>query len=194
MRKANLRKLSELQYYAFKNCLRLHQDSVVLLDAGSMPSAFAISVLALEELGKVLLLDDIVFNTKLNDWDIEDAKARFKQIFEHKIKQWKPHVEAIHGSAQMRRFFGEVYSGKLDLAKQNSIYVGLEKRRLEGKITIPTTTRPKAKRQIRQLNALLIEIVGGGVAGHVGFDGYFVNDLFTRRLLKRLRAVELKVL
>ena len=44
--------LSEMAILAFKNGLRLHFDSLILLKNDSYPSATMLSVLAMEEFGK----------------------------------------------------------------------------------------------------------------------------------------------
>ena len=59
--KLSTKKLNALQYACLQNALRLHFDSVVLTRGGSFASAFAISVIASEELGKAFGIAELIF-------------------------------------------------------------------------------------------------------------------------------------
>ena len=59
--KLSTRKLNALQYACLQNALRLHFDSVLLAKGRSFASAFAISVIASEELGKAFGMAEIIF-------------------------------------------------------------------------------------------------------------------------------------
>ncbi len=47
---------------AFKNALRLHFDSIVLFRNRSYPSAFALSILSMEEFAKSYLLENLYYH------------------------------------------------------------------------------------------------------------------------------------
>jgi AbiV family abortive infection protein len=76
------RKLNYLQYACFQNALRLHFDSVLLAKRRSFASAFAISVIASEELGKAFGIAEIIFQAgfdkgRLHAEDTKFVKALF---------------------------------------------------------------------------------------------------------------------
>lgn len=54
----NLRKVEKMAYLALENGLRLHQDSILLFNNKRYPSAYFLSILALEEIGKFFLIED----------------------------------------------------------------------------------------------------------------------------------------
>ena len=57
----NLRKIDRMAVLAFKNSLRLHEDAIILFNKHRFPSAYTLSVLSLEELGKYFSLEDFFF-------------------------------------------------------------------------------------------------------------------------------------
>lgn len=193
MRKANLVKLSELQYWSFKNSLRLHKESVVILEAGMPDTAFFVSIIALEELGKCFWIDDIIFNTTYNDWDLRAASDGLRRMYNHKLKQWRPFLDLSRSETKkIYAAIEHIENGKLDVLKQNSLYVGLQGRKVTGRIILPSITRPKAKRQIRVLNGFFLHLVESRKLGS-RFDGYFIDRLVTRRLLPALSEISIIV-
>ena len=62
----NLRKIDRMGVFAFENAIRLHEDSVCLFANDRLPSAFALSVLSLEELGKYFMLEDFVWHSRMD--------------------------------------------------------------------------------------------------------------------------------
>lgn len=62
----NLRKIDKMAGLSFENGLRLHFDSIVLFNSKSSPSAFFLSVLAIEEIGKSFLLTDFLFHSRID--------------------------------------------------------------------------------------------------------------------------------
>lgn len=60
----NLKKLEKMEELTFKNALRLHFDSITMYKNRSYPTAYFLSILALEELGKASLLDDFVWQSR----------------------------------------------------------------------------------------------------------------------------------
>jgi AbiV family abortive infection protein len=87
--KISFRKLNELQYECFQNALRLHLDSVLLAKARSFASAFAISVIASEELGKGFGIDEMSFQAGLVGGlgRFEEKKVLRALLSDHKLKQ-----------------------------------------------------------------------------------------------------------
>jgi AbiV family abortive infection protein len=86
---SRIRKLSRMCVLCYKNCIRLHSDSILLFKNGSYPTAYAISIIALEEMGKHNLLshglyygyfdfgsDENFVNTVLSETYIHKAKQR----------------------------------------------------------------------------------------------------------------------
>ena len=61
---------------AFKNGLRIHNDSIVLFNNKSYSTAYFLSVLAIEEFGKVQLLDDLYYHNNIDDYptSLDDEK------------------------------------------------------------------------------------------------------------------------
>jgi len=60
-------KLSRIAGESIKNSLRLHFDSILLFENGSYPTAFQLSVLALEEFAKATWIEHYVWSSEPND-------------------------------------------------------------------------------------------------------------------------------
>jgi AbiV family abortive infection protein len=69
----------------YQNCVRLHEDSVILYKQKRYPTAHALSVIALEEMGKYHMLAHGLFSGFFNDE--KSAKLILDDIYDHKAKQ-----------------------------------------------------------------------------------------------------------
>ena len=154
-------KLERLELSAFENCLRLHQDSIMLFKSGSYSSAYFLSVIALEEMGKVLWIDFTIFQTRVSDMDRDGQESFLKSIFQHSHKQGI----FVHEVGLDRPPFSKlIEDNTLETKKQNSLYVGLPKKgkhiNWNGKIIVPKTmSKNTVSKQITMLNDVLLELI-----------------------------------
>ncbi|WP_036800878.1 AbiV family abortive infection protein [Photobacterium marinum] len=127
-------KLKKLATESLRNVLRLHFDSILLYENGSYPSAFQLSVLAVEELSKANWIDHYVWSSETNEGypDAEFEHEWLKLLYLHPKKQWN--FVAREQEFFSPKFIELIQSRKLEEKKQNSIYVGLK--RNKGKINV----------------------------------------------------------
>ncbi|MFT3652330.1 AbiV family abortive infection protein, partial [Klebsiella pneumoniae] len=83
-------KLNKIATESLRNTIRLHFDSILLYRNGSYPSAFQLSVLALEEFSKANWVDHYIWTSETNEGY---PKADFEQewlklLYQHPKKQW----------------------------------------------------------------------------------------------------------
>lgn len=146
---------------AFKNGLRLHFDSILLFKNKSFPSAFQLSVLALEEFSKSHWVEHYYYSSAVNDNfpDKDFEQGWLNLLYFHPKKQ-----KAFFGWGMSRdyssKFIKMIENGELELKKQKATYVGLKKQRkvvnVNGKISLPTQiTELDAKQLISLLNDYL---------------------------------------
>ena len=85
----NLNKISKLVVLTLENAVRLHFDSILLFENESYPSAYFLSILALEELGKVTLLENFIYHSETSQAysKREDQQEYLDSIFKHQLKQ-----------------------------------------------------------------------------------------------------------
>lgn len=126
--------LAEATVLSLKNAIRLHLDSYFLYKNKSYPTAYYISIMALEEIGKMKILDKVCF---FNDCGARDKALYdwFRDTFYHKPKQ----MEAIDWGRYIKRNektgkiisiterYKHIFDGDLNKRKENSIYVGITK-------------------------------------------------------------------
>ncbi|PSU98020.1 AbiV family abortive infection protein [Photobacterium leiognathi subsp. mandapamensis] len=154
-------KLNKLATESLRNVLRLHFDSVLLYKNESYPSAFQLSVLAIEELSKANWIDHYIFSSEMNNGypnaDLEHDWL--KLLYLHPKKQWN--FVARDPQFFSPKFIELIKTRKLEEKKQNSIYVGLK--RVKGKIDIESRVstpwrikRDDAKQVISIVNAELL--------------------------------------
>jgi AbiV family abortive infection protein len=189
----NLNKISKVAGLAFKNALRLHFDCILLFEHESYPSAYFLSILALEELGKYTLLDDFVWHSRV-DGRREDELKDIDGILRHQLKQKIFAGDA--GDFIPKRIFDDFYSGRLEILKQNAVYVGLERKKtkrnrkktnLKGKVISPYTVgKEKAKRQITIVNDFLRNLTLGVMKEVYSMDTKSVELMLNDVLLRRL--------
>lgn len=179
-----------MEKLAFENVLRLHYDSISLFKDGSYPSAFFLSVIAQEELGKVYLLDDFIFHSRVNGRMPEKHEKRWMEmLYQHRTKQ-RVFIRNL-GMLLDKNFISDVYNGKLETMKQKSLYVGLRRkaRQINFKSKIlspPQITKMQAERQITRVNDHLVDLITGIVNDYYGWDTEEVEELLNKSLLSKL--------
>lgn len=126
------KKLSKYKFKKFaeeslRNALRLHYDSMLLFSYASYPSAFHLSVLALEELSKADWIDNYYYTSMTNEEfpDLDFEQNWLKLLYSHPKKQMNFVArDWFRYTAKFREFIKEK---KLEYKKQQSIYVGLKR-------------------------------------------------------------------
>lgn len=187
----NLNKIDKMAGLSFENALRLHLDSILLFQNESFPSAFFLSSLALEEIGKSFILMDFLWHSII-DGRMEEKyeKDYVKSIYSHHIKQnvFAGEFEII---SKPTDFFHKLCSGKYEITKQNSVYVGLKRDskgiNLKSKITSPLKiSKQKATRQITHVHNAFVEITHMQITELGSVDSEEVAKLLTKILFRKL--------
>jgi AbiV family abortive infection protein len=175
---------------AFENALRLDFDSILLFENESYPSAYALSILALEELGKVTLLDDFVWHSRIDGRRSSKVEQEdIDSIFKHQLKQQVFATQAEHFIP--KKILEDFRNGKIEILKQNAVYVGLERKNrkanLKGKVITPYNVRmEKARRQITVVNDFLTDLTLGTIKGVYAIDTEGVELMLNEELLSDL--------
>lgn len=197
----NLKKLDKMGGLAFRNAIRLHLDSIKLFKAKSYPSAYLLSILSQEELGKAFSLEDYVFYERTTP-----GRSSYQHLEEHKKFEreyigllykhpWKQagFMRFLEGSytPSMWKRLEKVGKGDLEAAKQKATYVGLKKKNgkpnLSGKIDSPFEfNKSTALNQITKINDSLIKLVVGQILGYYGYDNEKIVMQLSRRLYRKL--------
>ena len=117
------RKYKRLAVEAFRNSLRLFKDAQTLFATASWPTAFQLTVLAIEEFAKARWVDHVyhssITNTRLPDEPLEQEFLR--RLYLHQTKQeWYLQAEYLDFSPKLHR---AVKGGLLDRRKQDATYV-----------------------------------------------------------------------
>jgi len=191
----NLKKIVKMAELSFVNAQRLHFDSIYLFRNKSYPSAFFLSVLAQEEMGKFFLLDDFVWHSRIDGRYPEDLEVELvSQIFSHPIKQKQFILKsgaAIDNSLLYKNFVRDVFSNSLEIKKQNAIYVGLPKNKgklnIKGKIINPSSvTKEKAEKQITIINDNFLDFIYGVYCGYYICDNDNLDKKINRKILQKM--------
>ena len=83
-----IRKLSRMCVLCYQNCVRLHNDSILLFNNKRYPTAHAISIIALEEMGKYLILSHGLFYGFFDDESDEKfINEILNDAYDHRSKQ-----------------------------------------------------------------------------------------------------------
>jgi len=181
--KISFRKLAALELECYRNGLQLHFDSILLIKARSYSSAFAISVIASEELGKGFGFADMSFQAGFSKrFDADDEMLWKKLLSDHKLKQgW--FVSELFGPGHMH-ILKRYKTIQVDM--NDALYVGVRKgnHHIVRPFSIPAS---KARRQVRIVNDGLISLAETRLRD-IDFDEDTLDRVFRRRrLLNRLR-------
>jgi AbiV family abortive infection protein len=196
-------KIDRLAGVCLDNAIRLHHDSIRLFQLKSFASALAFSILAMEELAKAFMYEDIVWHARLDDAPI-DSSLDFsrKYLQSHRVKQrifanqasrpkWIfKNGEAVAGG---NAFWKLADSDSLEGLKQRALYAGLTGTGKKGgisRISNPLKIKQRhSKRMITILNDYLLDLIIGVRRGWYAVDAVSMQEKLHRRLLKRLKEI-----
>lgn len=201
---ASIEKFDRLSGYAFDNALRLHIDSIRAYENESYATAYQLSIIASEELGKAIMLQEYVWQHMANGWRDKDLMTMqwLKSIFTvHTVKhRW--FAGSANDFLNERPFFkktspiiNSMLSGVAEEEKQKSTYVGLTKTgkkvNLNGKIIVPRLfAQPnKAETQITLNNDYLVVYISGFIRGMYNTDSYAMAQEMTQEYLDLLLEI-----
>lgn len=121
-------KVRRVAVASLRNAVRLHEDAVLLFRNGRIPSALHTSVLAIEEIGKYYMHEDVWWHNHIGpQWTIQDIQEFLGGAFSHIHKHawFASECEDVIPMPILRL----IRSGTLEAMKQRSTYVGLGRRR-----------------------------------------------------------------
>jgi len=184
-------KLERLAELSLKNAIRLHFDSILLYKNKSYPSAFQLSVLALEELGKAKELEVYYFHSKdTGPMELKEEEKYLGLYFSH---QWKQKAFLARELFDFSPAYVKLIEGKkLESKKQKATYVGLKLNKgkvdFSSRIQTPFSFSSKdAKQQISLINDALLDMCNVNMQE----DGVFwiegMNDIIDNNLYRRLK-------
>jgi AbiV family abortive infection protein len=178
---------------AFRNALRFHEDSIYLFRRKSFASSFALSVLACEEIGKYLLLEDFIWHSKVDGpFTPQEAEKFLEMFYSHRAKQaW---FAGNYIPSLTRRMIGWICEGRLEEEKQRALYVGLPRRQgrahLKGRVVTPFNVgRKRAESLITLVNDFFMALTIGVRTRDLMLDVEELNSLLTFSLAKRLHKL-----
>jgi AbiV family abortive infection protein len=156
----------------------------------SYGSALALSVLAVEEIGKFCIVDNVVFQSVLNGpWTADEQAEWLRAMFDHRVKQsqFGGMAERILAKDVLSRIWG----GGLERDKQRGVYVSLPRRGkgvdMGGRLSAPRHVgRVKAEQQITMVSDCLITMCVGCSSDVYLFDVDDVQEGLTLELARRL--------
>ena len=187
----NLSKIDRMALLTFRNAVRLHLDSVKLFVEKSYATAYFLSVIALEELGKVFFLSDFLYdsriNGRLNAFDDPELKRMFgenveegyfrKHLFNHKYKQRKFVREFDSDFRPANKYMEALRDGLIETKKQDALSVGFKGKKtpafMKGQISIPETMPPRlAANQIDLVHFSILELTLNVSTESVDFEQF----------------------
>lgn len=189
----NLNKVDKMAGLSFENGLRLHFDSILLFENKSYPSAYFLSVLAIEEIGKAFLIEDFLWHSLYDGRMEKEWEEKFlERIYFHTAKQ-SSFARTFDSPIATSRFFKLLYKGELEIFKQNSVYVGLARNKrkvnLKSRINNPLKIdQTKAQKQITNVNDCLLEFTLGVIEQVYSVDSSCIENLLNKRLLSKLKG------
>ncbi|PYJ36132.1 MAG: hypothetical protein DME79_00590 [Verrucomicrobia bacterium] len=112
----------------------------------SFPSAYALAILALEEVGKVEMMDHVCFEAVLNDGSFRLKSDRMDHLFSRRMFYCHPNKQAWGVNSPLRKRVPVVERliddrNTLDRHKQDSLYVGFSQGRIRSPARFGATQR-----------------------------------------------------
>ena len=195
MTRFDYRKFERLELLALKNAMRLHDDSMRMFKQKRYPTAFQLSVLAQEEFGKVLIIEDVVWNCRFNKMTDKWTQKWFDATRDHKFKQVKMLRDSKFPETEAVKLMQKIMDGQLEKKKQAATYAGLKDNKISGRIVDPfKVSSKKALTQISKLNREVLSITERIRKGSWELDSKIVQKHFKQsvyeKLVRRKRKIE----
>ena len=187
-------KLERIAVESLRNSLRLHFDSILLYKNESYPSCFHLSVLCMEEFSKAKWVNDYVWISETNEGypSEKDEQEWLKLLYLHPSKQINfIGRDLFDYSPKFSKF---IFDRKLELKKQNSIYVGLSRKKgkvdISSRVSTPQCIKQKdAKQLVSLVNSEYLEICHRLEEDDWYFDGISSMDkVFDYEVFRKLLA------
>ena len=190
------RKLARIGELSFMNAVRLHKDAIILYKKRSFASAYFLSVLAIEELGRVHMIEKALSL----DGGLGEYEQQFLRVlYDHSMKQGYFYNNSFFhswfdGTAKHKAFIESISKGSLEKAKQESVYVGLPKNRKEvdttGRLSNPfKVSEKKASKQITIVSDEILVLAFGHIYQVHGIDNPMVTQHFTRQFFNQIQKL-----
>ncbi len=185
-------KFKRLAIESLKNAIRLHLDSISLFEIGSYPSAFQLSVLALEEFSKAKWLEHYIYSSETNVGypDKEFEQDWLKLLYSHPEKQRAFIARDLTDFSP--KFSESIEDRKLEEKKQNATYVSLPRIKgkvdIDGRISVPVVKikSKDAKQLISFINAEFLTICWRIHDDEFYFDVDGMDDVFNDPIFMKL--------
>lgn len=194
----NLDKLDRMALLALDNALRLHFDAVALYRQQKHPSAFLLSVLSQEEIGKAHMISDFVWRSWEHRFEEKEEEEFLGLLYKHPLKQGAFLRNSDRGMKLLttesgRKIYEDVFNGALEAKKQEAAYVGLRKEKgkidIKGKVNCPIKiSRAATEKQISHIHDYLVDTCAGVIADQYELDISDIKRIYNRRLYKQLRS------
>jgi len=126
------RTLNKIKKETYINALRLYFDACLVYEHKSYASAFAFAVLSLEEIGKLYMIDHVIDEalqmspSSAQEW-VNHLFDR-KMFYSHRNKQMWASIDSMY--SRDRKRIEDIDKGKMEIAKQDALYVGYRDRRI----------------------------------------------------------------
>jgi len=191
-------KFKKLATESFNNGLRLHFDAILLFNNKSYPSAYQMSILSLEEFAKSYWVEHYYYSSITNSGfpDEQFEQKWLKMLYIHPKKQnaflgWNNHLD------YSPKFVEFVKNNQLEIQKQRSVYVGLDKKKskidVNSRISLPSRIKESdAKKMISMINDYLKEICYRKNQQEFYFDIEEMDKIISNELFEKLKLWEFK--
>ncbi|MFY9462765.1 MAG: AbiV family abortive infection protein [Candidatus Sungiibacteriota bacterium] len=191
-KRITLSRIEKMAALSIDNALRFHFDSIALFKNQSYPSCFLLEVLAIEEIGKMFLLEDLWWHSVIEGKREEkEEKEWLNFMYSHRFKQ-NFFVRNFDASLK-KRLSHVIVRGDLDILKQKSTYVGLRRqgksihlnKHIENPLDI---TKRMAEKLITDVSDELLVFIQGCIKGVYSVETKSVSRILCSDLFARLVA------
>jgi AbiV family abortive infection protein len=183
-------KFERIGVEAIKNGIRLHFDSFSLYLKKSYPSAYLLSALAQEELGKSFMIDGLLLRALDNFEDEDEDGIKFWGKFKKDIFRSHANKQGFLISEATQGFLWDIFKYKaptnakeMDAMRQKASFVGLSR---DGRILSPLKFSPiQTKRQIEFMNRVLLAMSDRAMEDPQYFFNHPVAHIVDRKEFRR---------
>jgi len=161
------RQIARYARESLSNAVALTEDAVALYNDRSWGTAYFLATIAMEEVARCFIANDVIFNRQVNDHKIKDCIDWLRSARDRKLEHYKFVRDGIYSLPI--EFLTQVLDQKLDATKQRALYVDIELYNQKKLLQVSTprkVTEARARRQISIVHESIMDIISNTLQGN----------------------------
>jgi AbiV family abortive infection protein len=184
------RQIARYARASLSNGIALTENAIAVYEHRSWGTAYFLATIAMEEVAKCFLANDVIFNRQVNNHKINDCIDWLRIARDHKWKHYKFVCDGIH--LLPIEFLQQVLDHQLDTTKQKALYVDIELQNRNNLLQVSTprkVSEAKARKQISIVHESILDLISNTLKGNYILEMGDELPPIDKKTLRKVRAI-----